>query len=60
MEKARLRAKQQEQYERNTKSHSLKSLITNDHWSQLWNLEIYESLNVSLVEVNAPVLNESE
>jgi hypothetical protein len=34
--------------------------ITNDHWSQLWNLERFGSLNVSLVEVNALVLNESE
>jgi hypothetical protein len=29
------------------KSHSLKSLITNGHLSQLWNLEKLEALNVS-------------
>jgi hypothetical protein len=53
------KAKQQEQQMKH-ESHSLKSLITNDHLSQLWNLERFEALNVSLVEVNALVLNESE
>jgi hypothetical protein len=53
MKKAQLRAKQQD--------HTLPShLITNYHWSQLWNLERFGSLNVSLVEVNALVLTESE
>jgi hypothetical protein len=36
---------------------SLKSLITNDHLSQLWNLERLEALNVSLNELLALVLN---
>jgi hypothetical protein len=38
--------KQQEQQMKH-ESLSLKSLITNDHLSQLWNLEILEALNVS-------------
>jgi hypothetical protein len=36
---------------------SLKSLITNDHLSQLWNLERLEALIVSLNGVLALVLN---
>jgi hypothetical protein len=36
---------------------SLKSLITNDHLSQLWNLERLEALIVSLNELLALVLN---
>jgi hypothetical protein len=36
---------------------SLKSLITNDHLSQLWNLKRLEALNVSLNELLALVLN---
>jgi hypothetical protein len=36
---------------------SLKSLITNDHLSQLWNLERLESLIVSLNGLQALVLN---
>jgi hypothetical protein len=36
---------------------SLKSLITNDHLSQLWNLERLESLTVSWNGLLALVLN---
>jgi hypothetical protein len=39
------------------RSHSLKSLITNDHLSQLWNLERLEALIVSLNGLLARVLN---
>jgi hypothetical protein len=35
----------------------LKSLITNDHLSQLWNLERLEALNVSWNELLALLLN---
>jgi hypothetical protein len=35
----------------------LKSLITNDHLSQLWNLERFEALNVSWNGLLALVLN---
>jgi hypothetical protein len=38
-------------------SHSLKSLITNDHLSQLWDLERLEALNVSWKGLLALVLN---
>jgi hypothetical protein len=38
-------------------SHTLKSLITNDHLSQLWNLERLEALNVSWNGLLALVLN---
>jgi hypothetical protein len=38
-------------------THSLKSLITNDHLSQLWNLERLEALNVSWNGLLALVLN---
>ena len=38
-------------------SHSLKSLITNDHLSQLWNLERLEALIVSWNGLLALVLN---
>jgi hypothetical protein len=48
--------KQQEQQMKH-KSHSLKSLITNDHLSQLWNLERLEALNVSWNGLLALVLN---
>ena len=46
MKKALLKAKQQEQQMKH-ESHSHKSLITNDHLCQLWNLERLEALNVS-------------
>jgi hypothetical protein len=36
---------------------SLKSLITNDHLSQLWNLERFEALIVSLNGLLALILN---
>jgi hypothetical protein len=36
---------------------SLKSLITNDHLSQLWNLERFEDLIVSLNGLLALILN---
>jgi hypothetical protein len=39
------------------RSLSLKSLITNDHLSQLWNLERLEALIVSLNGLLALVLN---
>jgi hypothetical protein len=38
-------------------SHSLKSLITNYHLSQLWNLERLEALNESWNRLLALVLN---
>jgi hypothetical protein len=38
-------------------SHSLKSVFTNDHLSQLWNLERLEALNVSWNGLLALVLN---
>jgi hypothetical protein len=38
-------------------SHSLKSLITNDPLSRLWNLERLEALNVSWNGLLALVLN---
>ena len=56
MKKARLKAKQQEQQMKH-ESHSLKSLITNDHLSQLWNLERLEALIVSWNGLLALVLN---
>jgi hypothetical protein len=39
------------------KSHSLKPLITNDHMSQLWNLERLEALIVSWNGMLTLVLN---
>jgi hypothetical protein len=50
------KTKQQEQQMKH-KSHSLKSLITNDHLSQLWNLERLEVLNVPWNGLQALVLN---
>jgi hypothetical protein len=50
------KTKQQEQQMKH-ESHSLKSLITNDHLSQLWNLERLEVLNVSWNGLLALVLN---
>jgi hypothetical protein len=47
------KTKQQIKYE----SHSLKSLIINDHLSQLWNLERLEALNVSWNGLLALVLS---
>jgi hypothetical protein len=41
------RTKQQEQQMKH-ESHSLKSLITNDHLSQLWKLERFESFGCTL------------
>jgi hypothetical protein len=52
------KAKQQEQQiSHRSLSLSLKSLITNDHLSQLWNLERFEALIVSLNGLLALVLN---
>jgi hypothetical protein len=52
------KAKQQErQISHGSLSRSLKSLITNDHLSQLWNLERLEALIVSLNGLLALVLN---
>ena len=48
--------KQQEQQIKH-ESHSLKSLITNGHLSQLWNLERLEALIVSWNGLLALVLN---
>jgi hypothetical protein len=48
--------KQQEQQMKN-ESLSLKSLITNDHLSQLWNLERLEALIMSWNELLDLVLN---
>jgi hypothetical protein len=53
------KTKQQEQQMKH-ESLSLKSLITNDHLSQLWNLERLEALNVSLIEFLTLVLNVKE
>jgi hypothetical protein len=50
------KAKQQER-QITHRSLSLKSLITNDHLSQLWNLERLEALIVSWNELLALVLN---
>jgi hypothetical protein len=50
------KAMQQEQQMKH-ESHSLKSLITNDHLSQLWNLERSEALSVSWNGLLALVLN---
>jgi hypothetical protein len=50
------KTKQQEQQMKH-ESHSLKSLITNDHLSQLWNLERLEASNVSWNGLLALVLN---
>jgi hypothetical protein len=54
-----MKTKQQEQQMKH-ESHSLKSLITNDHLSQLGNLERLEALNVSRNGVLALVLNVDE
>jgi hypothetical protein len=52
------KAKRQErQIKHISLSLSLKSLITNDHLSQLWNLERLEALIVSLNGLLALVLN---
>jgi hypothetical protein len=52
------KAKQQErQISHGSLSLSLKSLITNDHLSQLWNLERLEALIVSWNGLLALVLN---
>jgi hypothetical protein len=52
------KAKQQErQITHGSLTLSLKSLITNDHLSQLWNLERLEALIVSWNELLALVLN---
>jgi hypothetical protein len=57
-ESAIAKAKRQErQIIRRSLSLSLKSLITNDHLSQLWNLERLEALIVSLNGLLALVLN---
>jgi hypothetical protein len=50
------KTKQQDQRMKH-ESHSLKSLITNDHLSQLWNLERLEALKVSWNGLLAVVLN---
>jgi hypothetical protein len=50
------KAKQQERQMKH-ESHSLKSLITNNHLSQLWNLERLEAFNVSWNGLLALVLN---
>jgi hypothetical protein len=54
-----MKTKQQEQQMKH-RSHSLKSLITNDHLSQLRNLERLEALNVSWNGLLALVLNVDE
>ena len=56
--KARLQKAQATRPTNNTQiTLSLKSLITNDHLSQLWNLERLEALIVSLNGLLALVLN---
>ena len=59
MKKARLKTKQEEQQMKH-ELHSLKSLITNDHLSQLWNLERLEALSVSWNGLLALVLSINE
>jgi hypothetical protein len=49
--------RQERQITHESLSLSLKSLITNDHLSQLWNLEILEALIVSWNGLLALVLN---
>ena len=49
--------RQERQITHGSLSLSLKSLITNDHLSQLWNLERLEALIVSLNGLLALVLN---
>jgi hypothetical protein len=49
--------RQERQITHRSLSLSLKSLITNDHLSQLWNLERLEALIVSLNGLLALVLN---
>jgi hypothetical protein len=51
-----MKTKQQEQQMKH-ESHSLKSLISNDHLCQLWNLEILEALNLSWNGLLTLVLN---
>jgi hypothetical protein len=55
--KARLQKAKQQERQITHGSLSLKSLITNDHLSQLWNLERLEALIVSRNELLALVLN---
>jgi hypothetical protein len=50
------KTKQQEQQMKH-ESHSLESLIINDHLSQSWNLERLEALNVSWNGLLSLVLN---
>jgi hypothetical protein len=57
MEKERLSKTKQQEQQMKHESHSLKSLITNDLLSQLWNLERLEALNVSWNGLLALVLN---
>jgi hypothetical protein len=51
----RLKAKQQEQQMKH-ESHSLKSLITNDHLSQLWYLERFGSFEFVLEWIAWPCI----
>ena len=58
IKKARLQKGQATRATNNTRiTFSLKSLITNDHLSQLWNLESLETLIVSWNGLLALVLN---
>jgi hypothetical protein len=55
--KARLQKAKQQERQISHWSLSLKTLITNDHLSQLWNLERLESLIMSWSGLLALVLN---
>jgi hypothetical protein len=56
-EESTIKKTKQQEHQMKHESHSLKSLITNDHLSQLWNLERLEALNVSWNVLLALVLN---
>jgi hypothetical protein len=56
-EESTIKKTKQREQQMNHESHSLKSLITNDHLSQLWNLERLEALNVFWNGLLALVLN---
>jgi hypothetical protein len=56
-EESTIKKTKQQERQMKHESHSLKSLITNDHLSQLWNLERLEALNVYWNGLLALVLN---
>jgi hypothetical protein len=56
-EESTIKITKQQERQMKHESHSHKSLITNDHLCQLWNLERLEALNVSWNGLLALVLN---